>query len=74
MVCEEPDSPTVLRVHCEFLCVLRLIHCVSGVLVHGVRGRSTLEWRMVHFRADGPQVHHRWSVFHGASLAVQGAI
>jgi hypothetical protein len=40
---EEPDSPNVLRVRREFLCVFHLIHFVGGFLVHEVRGRSVLE-------------------------------
>jgi hypothetical protein len=44
---EEPDSTSVLRVLREFLHVFRSIDFVTGFLLHGVRGRSVLECRMV---------------------------
>jgi hypothetical protein len=42
MVHEEPNSPSALRVHREFLSVFRSIHFVGGFLLHEVRGRSVL--------------------------------
>jgi hypothetical protein len=39
--------------------------------VHGVRGRSALEWRAVRVGADGPRVLHRQFIFHGALLDVR---
>jgi hypothetical protein len=55
MVCEQPDSPSVLRVLHEFLRAFHSIHFVGGFLLHGVRGRSVLEYRTVHGSiADSP--------------------
>jgi hypothetical protein len=67
---EKPDNPSVLRVLCEFLRVFRSIHFVGGFLLHGVRGRSVLECRMVHDGADGPRAHHGRSVIEGVVLVV----
>jgi hypothetical protein len=71
-VCEEPDSPSVLRVLREFLRVFRSIHFVGGFLLHEVRGRSVLECRTVRDGADGPRAHHGQSVIEGAVLEVPG--
>jgi hypothetical protein len=72
MVREEPDSPSVLRVLREFLCVFRSIHFVGGFLLHEVCGRSVLESRMVRDGADGPRAHRGQFVIEGAVLEVRG--
>jgi hypothetical protein len=69
---EEPDSPSVLHVPREFLCVLRSIHFVGGFLLHEVRGRYVLECRTVRGRADGPRAHRERFVIEGAVLEVRG--
>jgi hypothetical protein len=69
---EEPDSPSVLRVLCKFLCVFRSMHFVGGFLLHEVRGRSVLECRMVRGGADGLRAHHGRSIIEGAVLEVRG--
>jgi hypothetical protein len=51
-------QPVVCRILCEFLLVFRLIHFVSGFLLHEVLGRSVLECRQ--------------SVIEGAVLEVRG--
>jgi hypothetical protein len=71
MVGEEPDSPSVLRVHRKFLHVFRSIHFVGGFLVHEVRGRSILECRTVRVGGDKPRVHLGWSVIEDAVLVVR---
>jgi hypothetical protein len=71
---EVPDSPSCSSCSCEFLGALLSILFVSGFLVHEVCGRSVLECRTVRDEADGPWVHHRWSVFLSALLDVQVAI
>jgi hypothetical protein len=67
-VCEEPISPSFLHVHHEFLRDFHSIHFVDGFLVHEVRGWSVLECQAVCVGADGPWVHHGWSVVEGAVL------
>jgi hypothetical protein len=72
MVCEEPDSPSVLRVLHEFLRVFRLVLFASGFLLHKVCGWSVLECRMVCVGADGPWAYRGESVIEGAILEVRG--
>jgi hypothetical protein len=71
MVCEEPDSPSVLRVHCEFLRVFCSILFVGGFLVHEVHGRSVLECQTIRVGADGLWVHRGRSVIEGAVLEIR---
>jgi hypothetical protein len=42
--------------------------------MHEVCGRFVLECRTVRDDADGPQVHHGWSVFLSALLEIRVAI
>jgi hypothetical protein len=65
-------QPIVRRVLREFLRAFLSIHFVGGFLLHGVRGRSVLECRMVSDEADGPRAHRGRSVIEGAVLEVRG--
>jgi hypothetical protein len=69
---EEPDSPSVLRVHREFLHVFHSIHFVGGFLVHEVRGRFVLECQTVRGSiADSPLLRMQYWWFRTYFRAVR---
>jgi hypothetical protein len=67
------DSPAARHVLRLFLRVFHSIHLVGWFSVHEVHGRSVLECQTVHDEANGPQVHHGWSIFLSALLKVRVA-